>query len=104
VVGVHRLHPAHVFPVRAEFRFSAFRTALSCSRLAAPVCLHLDACHQQASSRIGVTDEFGHHDPSMKQAAEYITGTLDILLGLTIMRASQEEVLRMVNASSDHTA
>jgi transposase len=36
--------------------------------LAGPVRLHLDACHQQASSPIGVTDEFGHHGPSTKQA------------------------------------
>lgn len=104
MVGAHRLHPGHLFPLRAEFRFSGFRTALSAPPLAAPVHLHLDAYHQQTSSPTGVTDEFAHHAPSTKQAEEYIISTLDIFLGLTIMRASQEEVVRMVNALSDHTA
>jgi hypothetical protein len=70
--------------------------------LAAPVRLHVDACHQQASSPIGVTDEFGHHDPSTKQAKKG-TKTLDIFPQVGYSASSPEEVLRMVSASSEGT-
>jgi hypothetical protein len=99
---VYKMNPSCSSAQRSSFWPSQAPCACHAQQFASR--LHLNACHQQASSPTGVTDELGHHEPSTKQVGEDATNTLDIAPRLTIMRASQKEVVRMMSVSSDHTA